>query len=102
MKVLARIPALEAIDAAAIPAAAADVIDSREAPAPRTRSGLRRQPARRRRSRFPTASIAALAVLAGIAWSLASWSDARRAERSRLERLARMQPTAAATGTISR
>lgn len=105
MKVLARIPALDAIDAAAIRSADMVEVDAStpgavgaQGPVP----GLRRRPARRPRGRFPTASIAALAVLATVAWSLASWNDACRAERSRQERLARLQPAVSSSGTISR
>ena len=107
MKVLARIPALDADGASgphaadAIAAEAPQQHDAdrlRSSPAPFTR----RRAGRRPRSRFPTASIMALAVLASIAWSLASWNDARRAERSRQERLARMHPPVSSSGTVSR
>jgi len=108
MKVLARIPAL---DAAAITVAggaepcAPDLTGPAEATARATTTTTDRRPrgrVRPPRSRFPTASVAALAILATVAWSLASWSDAHRAERSRLERLARMEPAASSPGTISR
>ena len=108
MKVLARIPAL---DAAAITVAGPaepcdpDLTGAAEATARATTRATDRRPrgrVRPPRSRFPTASVAALAILATVAWSLASWSDAHRAERSRLERLARMEPAASSPGTISR
>jgi len=108
MKVLARIPAL---DAAAITVAGAaepcdpDLTGAAEPTARSTTTATDRRPrgrVRPPRSRFPTASVAALAILATVAWSLASWSDAHRAERSRLERLARMEPAASSPGTISR
>lgn len=107
MKVLARIPAL---DAAAITIAGDTEAPAGErgdspgaAPGPQLATvALRpRVPTRRPRSRFPSVSVAALALLAAVAWSLASWNDAHRAERSRVERLARMQPVAAPE-TISR
>ncbi|MCE9632472.1 MAG: hypothetical protein K8S94_17440 [Planctomycetia bacterium] len=44
----------------------------------------------------------ALAVVAMVAWALASWNDGRRAERSRVERLARMQPAPTVTDTLQR
>jgi hypothetical protein len=107
MKVLARISAL---DAAAITIAGAAQAPAGErsespgaAPGPQL-AAVEMRPqvrVRRPRSRFPSVSVAALALLAAIAWSLASWSDAHRAERSRVERLARMQPVAAPE-TISR
>ena len=111
MKVLARIPAL---DAAAITVAGPaepcdpDLTGPTDATArsmPTTTTATVRRPRARvrpPRSRFPTASVAALAILATVAWSLASWSDAHRAERSRLERLARMEPASSSPGTISR
>lgn len=108
MKVLARIPAL---DAAAIMVAGGaeplrpDLTGSAEAAArPTITAGDLRPRSRVRppRSRFPTASVAVLTVLAAVAWSLASWSDAHRVERSRLERLARMEPAALTPGTVSR
>jgi hypothetical protein len=43
-----------------------------------------------------------LAILAAVVWSLASWNDTRRAEHSRLERLARTQPAAGIQETMSR
>ena len=106
MKVLARIPAL---DAAAITIAGAagpptDERTSQPEATLRPSAAIDMRPrvrTHRPRSRFPAASVVALTVLAAVAWSLASWSDAHRAERSRMERLARMQPVAAPE-TISR
>ena len=106
MKVLARIPAL---DVAAITIAgvagppAGEPTGPAEAPMPPAtmNHGTPRSRVRPPRSRFPSTSVVALAVLAAVAWSLASWSDAQRAARSRLERLARLQPVAAPE-TISR
>ncbi|MEX0669229.1 MAG: hypothetical protein WD060_02075 [Pirellulales bacterium] len=43
-----------------------------------------------------------LAVVAMVAWALASWSDGRRAELGRAERLARMQPAPTTTDTLKR
>lgn len=106
MKVLARIPALDAA-AITIAGAAGPTTDERlESPdaaagAPIAIVGRPRVRRRQPQSRFPAASVVALTVLAAVAWSLASWSDAHRAERSRMERLARMQPVAAPE-TISR
>jgi hypothetical protein len=108
MKVLARFPAL---DAAAITiAGSAAVQAAAEPPAPaviptttiEASSRRPRTPVRRQRSPFPGGSVVALAVLAGIVWTLASWNDARRAERSRAERLARMQSTFSSPGTLAR
>jgi hypothetical protein len=48
--------------------------------------------------RFPLASVAILAALAILAWSLANSNDARRLQR---QRLARTQP-ATTTGTVAR
>ena len=104
MKVLARIPALET-NAAAFTAAATG-----EAAVSPSAAGMQDEspclPASRRtrsvRRGFPSGSVLTLAILAAVAWSLASWNDARRAERGRLERLARTQPAATSTETISR
>jgi len=41
-----------------------------------------------RRPTFPMGSVIALAVLAAVVWSFASWNDARRLARSRQDRLA--------------
>ena len=106
MKVLARIPAIDAA-AIVVAGAAGPPTDERTDPpegtaGPTTTIEMRpRVHMRRPPSRFPSASVAALALLAAVAWSLASWSDAHRAERSRVERLARMQPVALPE-TISR
>jgi hypothetical protein len=108
MKVLARIPALDA--AAITVVGAAEPCDPHltgpaEGTARSTTMAADRRPRARvrpPRSRFPTTSVAVLAVLAAVAWSLASWSDAHRAERSRLERLARMEPVTSSPGTVSR
>ena len=69
---------------------------------PANSSPDRRQRRRRRGPRFPFGSVAALAVIAALAWSLASWNDGRRAEHSRLERLARMQSFSPPAGTVAR
>lgn len=103
MKVLARIPEL---DAAVLPSAGAggpEVAGSSAVGLGRV--ATRSHPRSRRRGGagpFPAASIAVLTILAAVAWSLASWNDAHRAERSRLERLARTAPVAASLETISR
>lgn len=91
MKVLACIPLLESPTAAPpceAPAQAEDV-----SPAARPTSRRRRQS-----GRFPLASVAILAALAVLAWSLATSNDARRLQQ---QRLARMQP-APTTGTVAR
>ncbi|MFM8735546.1 MAG: hypothetical protein ACKOC8_10170 [Pirellulales bacterium] len=91
MKVLACIPLL---DSPVAPPEAA-------APTPASTMGADTpRPCVRRRTqagRFPLASVAILAVLATLAWSLATWNDARRLHR---HRLARMQQTT--TGTVAR
>lgn len=89
MKVLACIPLLESPPAT--PAEAPSPVAGLEA-APRT---VRR---RRQVGRFPLASVAILAALAFLAWSLANSNDARRLQQ---QRLARMQP-ATTTGTVAR
>jgi hypothetical protein len=103
MKVLARIPAL---DAAVVPGARADGPPAAGPPDVGLGTlATRSRPRSRRRGNagpFPVASIAVLTILAAVAWSLASWNDAHRAERSRLERLARTPPVAASPETISR
>jgi hypothetical protein len=104
MKVLARIPAIDTN----APALTAVVVG--EAPLSPAAAGMpevsrpRRAPPRARftRSGFPSGSVLTLAILAAVVWSLASWNDTRRAEHSRLERLARAQPAAAIPETISR
>jgi hypothetical protein len=106
MKVLARIPALDAtaITIAGVADPPNDEPIAQPAAtvrAPTAIDGRSHVRMRRPRSRFPAASVAALTILSAVAWSLASWSDAHRAERSRMERLARMQPVAAPE-TISR
>lgn len=85
MKVLARIPLLDPSEASP-PAASAVSAE----PRPIAR--------RRRGGPFPVASVAVLALLAAMAWSLATWNDARRLQR---HRLARTQQ-AMATGTVAR
>lgn len=100
MKVLARIPALDAV---AIPTPAEGGPSAAAPSRPDAAAEGRSRPRRRRSTgRFPTASIAVLGILAAVAWSLASWNDAHRAERSRLERLARMQVGSPSSETISR
>jgi hypothetical protein len=47
-------------------------------------------------------SVMALAVMATVVWALASWNDGRRAEHSRMERLARMRPATTTTDTLQR
>ena len=106
MKVLARFPTLDAAAITIAGSAAALPADEPLPPAAVTTttktSGLRqRTPARRQRSLFPGGSIVALAIVAGIVWTLASWNDARRAARSRAERLARMQ-SFSSPGTLAR
>lgn len=103
MKVIARIPALA--DTAASQPVAARHDHAEEAatksPSPCRPSG---RPARLRqpRSAFPTASVSVLAVLAVIVWTLASWNDARRLERTRQERLARFHAPVTTPETFSR
>ena len=109
MKVLARFPALDAAAITIAGDAAAFVANepamAAMAPAtttPETRGRLPRTPVRRQRSRFPGGSVVALAVLASVVWALASWNDARRAERSRAERHARIQSAFTSAGTLAR
>jgi len=101
MKVLARIPLMPPAAAPQPPAGAAAGSLEPVMPTARPRStALRRS--RPHRPRFPAVSVVALAGVAALAWSLATWNDARRAERSRLERLARMDAPAAAVETMAR
>lgn len=98
MKLLARFPALDSDSAAscAVDREATAVRD--DAPAcPRAAAATRRVG-----GRLPGGSITALAILAAIVWSLASWNDARRLERSRQERLAAGRLPAATQGTVAR
>ena len=93
-KVLARIPSLSDVGT---PEAAPAEAAASAPPAPR-------EPRRRaaHRHRFPVRSILVLAVFAATAWGLATWNDARRFERNRLERLARIQSFTAGEGTVAR
>lgn len=123
MKILARIPALEPLPTSCAAPACAGVVPTvqqavAQSPPPSEpteaspASGPRpafppspsvsRQRHRRSGPRFPLGSVAALAVIAALAWSLASWNDGRRAEHSRLERLARMQSPPTPAGTVAR
>jgi hypothetical protein len=123
MKILAHIPALvsepaatpwaEAGRVAAEDPAMCSVVQSPSSSAsaadpaapiarPANSSPERRQRRRRPSPRFPFGSVAALAAIAALAWSLASWNDGRRAEHSRLERLARMQSFSTPAPTVSR
>jgi hypothetical protein len=101
MKVIARIPLVPQPLTVRSSAAGVEEPAAVVTPAPRKRAAPQ---ARRRgaRPRFPAASVTALALLAAVAWSLATWNDARRAERSRLERLARMHAPTATAGTLAR
>ncbi|MGI9178166.1 MAG: hypothetical protein ACR2IT_09965 [Pirellulales bacterium] len=125
MKILARIPALVPLPTSCAAPACAEVVPGvRElvrqavaqspppseptepapaaAPQPAASPPASRQRQRRSGPRFPLGSVAALAVIAALAWSLASWNDGRRAEHSRLERLARMQSPPTTAGTVAR
>jgi len=83
METIARIPALAC--EAAVPDAPAGRMD----------------PERRRRPTLPLRSIAVLAVLATMAWTLATWSEQERLRRQRQPvRLAR-EPAATAQETIT-
>lgn len=97
MRVLARFPALRdrpadsrAVPDGSPPAATIQADDGAHAP----------PAAARRRPR--TGPVAALAILAAIAWSMAAWNDSRRLARSRLERLAQGRTADAAPGTVAR
>jgi hypothetical protein len=101
MKVIARIPLMPPAAEVQPFVAAIGEPTAGATPAPQARAAP--DPRRRgARPHFPAASITALALLAAAAWSLATWNDARRAERSRLERLARMHAPAATEETLSR
>jgi hypothetical protein len=99
MKVLARIPLMSPAPAPHPHVVALDEPVPPVLPPARLPASSR---ARARRPRFPTVSVTALALMAAAAWSLATWNDARRAERSRLERLARMHAPTAAAETVAR
>lgn len=102
MKVLARFPALDTVPATACTADGgvdAAAMPDGAAGRPRVATETRR---RRTRERFPGGSVAVLALMAAIVWSLASWNDACRLERSRQERLAAGRIPAAAPGTVAR
>ncbi|MFM8952292.1 MAG: hypothetical protein ACKOOF_04420 [Planctomycetaceae bacterium] len=86
MDIIARFPRLRPLDdeATARPCAPA------QRPAPRPR-----QP-------FPTVSVAALAVVAAVAWSLAAWHESVRfASQQRPERLALEPPSAALPAAVT-
>lgn len=97
MHVLARIPDIGADQAAAGAADGVPVTAVKPAPTP---APCRRP--RASRTRFPMGSVMALAVMATVVWALASWNDGRRAEHSRMERLARMRPATTTTDTLQR
>lgn len=96
MQVLARIPDITADQA--VPEALEVTPIAAAKPAP---SAPCRRP-RASRTCFPMGSVMVLAVVAMVAWALASWSDGRRAELGRAERLARMQPAPTTTDTLKR
>lgn len=100
MQVIARIPDIGTFQAEpgvpdALPATAVEPVAAPpgEPKASRPRSS---------RSRFPMGSVMALAIVAMVAWMLASWNDGRRAERGRVERLARMRSAPITTDTLQR
>ena len=104
MKVLARIPAIDTSAPALTAVVVGEALVSPAAAGMPEVSRPRRAPPRAGfiRSGFPVGSVLTLAILAAVVWSLASWNDARRAEHSRLERLARAQPAAGIQETMSR
>lgn len=54
---------------------------------------------RRRAPGFPLKSVVALGILAAVAWSLASWSEQQRLARHREERMARISQAFQTQGT---
>jgi hypothetical protein len=72
------------------------------APAPPPAAAGRRGMRRDQRRPFPLRSIAALAALALVAWSLAHWNDARRFHQQEAARLADRPPSAAAEEALLR
>jgi hypothetical protein len=95
MDIIARFPRLPPLDdgvPVASPTASHQLPPEAVTPRPRPM-----QPAtRRRRPTFPTASVAVLAVVAAVAWSLAAWHESvRLAGQQRPERLALQPPSVA-------
>lgn len=73
-----------------------DLADPRPAPPERSPACLARSPARGGRQSFPGWSVAGLALIAAVAWTLASWHEQERLARQRRpERLARQPPSTA-------
>lgn len=91
METIARIPNLAPVPAEG-PAA------PREQAAP-PRAGLAAG-AGRRRQPFPTWSVASLAVIAAIAWTLATWHEQTRLARQRRPDRLALQPPATARESI--
>ncbi len=93
MEIIARFPALPTTPADAGLPEPAVAVEPKAAPCPAVVTAV---PAvRRRRHGFPTWSVAALAFVAVVAWSLASWHEQTRLARQRRpDRLARHVPAA--------
>ena len=91
METIARIPHL----AQALPAEPA-----RPPEQSASRPGLR-PGAGRRRPPFPAWSVATLAVIAGIAWTLATWHEQERLARQRRPARLALQPPATAVESIA-
>jgi len=104
MRILATIPALAT---GADPGGATNGPDAGGAPAPpavvrRPAVGPRLPASRSRRQAFPLRSLAALAALALVAWSLAHWNDARRLRHQEAAKLADRPPAATAEEAVLR
>ena len=96
MKVLARIPLLQAAAEPDGPARAEERPAVAESAVIRPAPGFEPE-LRRRRHGFPAASTMLLTSLAVVAWILAVWNDSLRLARSRRpERMASQPPSAAA------
>jgi hypothetical protein len=104
MRILATIPAL-ATGADPGGTASGPAVSSRPAPqvgGSRPSARPRRPVDRFRRQPFPLRSLAALAALALVAWSLAHWNDARRLRHQEAAKLADRPPAATAEEAVLR
>lgn len=107
MRILATIPALATGAEPGGVASRPDASGALAAPAPpavvrRPAVGPRRPASRSRRQPLPLRSLAALAALALVAWSLAHWNDARRLRHQKAATLADRPPAAAAEEAVLR
>jgi len=104
MRILAIIPALATGGDSGGTASGPDVRGAPAAPAVvrQPTVGGRRTVSRSRRQPLPLRSLAALAALALVAWSLAHWNDARRLHHHKAATLAERPPAATAEEAVLR